>query len=457
MPPKRNLPPPKPPTTGRRAIPQDQTQQSTPAAPSATTTTTAATPAPSSVGSSFPALSALPPSRLDSLSRPRALSASPGSSGSPGGSSSLGLKFKPKLVARRPKEEREAAAPTVAPPILPVEPSSRGRGRGGRGGFGGRGGRGGGAGRGKMEPVASIASGPFADPVFGDPRASRAAAFERRAPAEYGGASGSGSSERSIGLIAALAAKERKGTPEANAGHAGAGSGTGGSAAAQADDYESDDEAVRQGFERINIAKVGKLTDDDAQGYARYFPIREDSGGANAEDEYANDEQIDDALVQEREQSEFVDVFGEWDLSQLERKLYFFQFAPVLPVVSGVKADDAVKDEHEQSADSATSTGGKAKAAKAKPAAAASGIGAQAAEGQVGKLVVRKSGKISIVYGGIEMDIAKGARTQFLQDVVVVDDTPEAEQATLLGQITGKVVVTPSIEKLLESDGDESD
>ncbi|TGZ82894.1 hypothetical protein EX30DRAFT_339153 [Ascodesmis nigricans] len=104
-----------------------------------------------------------PKGRLDSLTS-TSVSASTSRSGS--AAPRPGLKFKPKIVARRSKEERQALESKYADvvPSSSVDPtsSSRGRGSSSRGPRGrGRGGRGGFSDRFK-DPAPSTASGPFA-------------------------------------------------------------------------------------------------------------------------------------------------------------------------------------------------------------------------------------------------------------------------------------------------------
>ncbi|KAK9468627.1 RNA polymerase III RPC4-domain-containing protein [Lipomyces arxii] len=278
------------------------------------------------------------PGRLDSLNRPR------------GGGGGGGLMFKPKLAARRPKDERIATPGPSASPRPAQRESGRGRGRGGvRGGN-----RDGGVGR---DGIASGAAGPFANPAFGDLRAARGPAIERRAPASSMSSARSERSERSESGISMK---------------------TDG----------SDEEAIIDGITRVNIANAVREGED-----AMYFPVRNEVIIRHDDEEEEEPDGID-------ESGEFVDVLGPVDL--LERKLLFFQFSPVLPKFTS-------------------------------------------SDGLVGRLVVRKSGKVSVSWAGAEMEVSKGAEPEFLQDVVVV----EQDKATLLGQVARKVVVSPDIDVLL--------
>ncbi|KAK9483879.1 RNA polymerase III RPC4-domain-containing protein [Lipomyces starkeyi] len=392
-----------------------------------------------------------PPPRLDSLSRPRASASglaptssaglsranTPGLASGTGPSLGGGLKFKPKLVARRPKEERDAAAPapSSAPAVsLSTPQSTRGRGRGrGRGGTS----RGGGAAaRGGRIEVATAAAGPFADPSFGDPRSLKGPSFEKRPPSSEKGREGQSK------FTTADVGQNLKGPGENG----------------------SDDEAIREGVERIDIAKVANVGGADGIDMGRYFPIRD----STATDYFADagrvaEEIIDETAVFAREAEEFVGVFGDDGVNDLERKLYFFQFAPVLPTFEssrtgvkqeqGVKLEQGIKSEPGFKAESSLpAPKGKINALSDSRSSLSSVPGQ---DGLVGQLYVRKSGRVSIRWGGVEMEVARGADTEFLQDVVVIDHTDE-HKATLLGQIAKKVVVSPNID-ILFGESEESE
>ncbi|ODV85619.1 hypothetical protein CANARDRAFT_28379 [[Candida] arabinofermentans NRRL YB-2248] len=111
-----------------------------------------------------------PSQRLDSISRPSSAtpansSSTTTSSSSSTASSKPALKFKPKVVARKTKEERDANAPLSKPGIRINRGGLRGTGRGGRGGSGAggaRGGRGGGSsGPRHLQNTTIVASGPL--------------------------------------------------------------------------------------------------------------------------------------------------------------------------------------------------------------------------------------------------------------------------------------------------------
>lgn len=77
--------------------------------------------------------------------------------------------------------------------------------------------------------------------------------------------------------------------------------------------------------------------------------------------------------------------------------------------------------------------------------------------GTAGKLRVHKSGRISMIWGGIEFEVSRGTDCEFLQDIVVMkQETGYTDEngrpkgrAWGMGQVRGKFVVSPSISKLL--------
>ncbi|CCF56396.1 hypothetical protein KAFR_0B00980 [Kazachstania africana CBS 2517] len=65
--------------------------------------------------------------------------------------------------------------------------------------------------------------------------------------------------------------------------------------------------------------------------------------------------------------------------------------------------------------------------------------------GNIGSIRVHKSGKLSIKIGDAVMDISRGSETTFLQDVIALDENEEHPGVELMGRISGKFVVTPKI------------
>lgn len=77
------------------------------------------------------------------------------------------------------------------------------------------------------------------------------------------------------------------------------------------------------------------------------------------------------------------------------------------------------------------------------------------AEGYVGKLRIHKSGKVSLDWGGTDMEVRYGTEVDFLQDVICVEDDPSIKaegedsepkgtgKAYVMGQVNKKMVLIP--------------
>ncbi|NXK86459.1 RPC4 polymerase, partial [Formicarius rufipectus] len=72
-------------------------------------------------------------------------------------------------------------------------------------------------------------------------------------------------------------------------------------------------------------------------------------------------------------------------------------------------------------------------------------------EGQVGKLLIRKSGKVQLVLGKVTLDVTMGTPCSFLQELVSVGigDNRMGEMI-VLGHVRHKLVCSPDFEALLE-------
>ncbi|KAI8337174.1 RNA polymerase III RPC4-domain-containing protein [Chlamydoabsidia padenii] len=71
-------------------------------------------------------------------------------------------------------------------------------------------------------------------------------------------------------------------------------------------------------------------------------------------------------------------------------------------------------------------------------------------EGQIGKLVVLKSGKMKLKIGNVLLDVEQGMRSSFLENVMSVD--AEKKQAVELGHIVQKFTCVPNMNALLEDE-----
>ncbi|GAV55164.1 hypothetical protein ZYGR_0AS04880 [Zygosaccharomyces rouxii] len=64
--------------------------------------------------------------------------------------------------------------------------------------------------------------------------------------------------------------------------------------------------------------------------------------------------------------------------------------------------------------------------------------------GRIGSIRVHKSGRLTAKIGNVVMDISRGTETTFLQDAVTINQESDAPPfAELLGRVDGRVVITP--------------
>ncbi|XP_034548889.1 DNA-directed RNA polymerase III subunit RPC4 [Notolabrus celidotus] len=72
-------------------------------------------------------------------------------------------------------------------------------------------------------------------------------------------------------------------------------------------------------------------------------------------------------------------------------------------------------------------------------------------EGLVGKMLVRKSGRVQLILGQVTLDVSLGTSCAFLQELVSVGTEGRTGDLTVLGNIKHKMVCSPDFEALLES------
>ncbi|KAK9474416.1 RNA polymerase III RPC4-domain-containing protein [Dipodascopsis tothii] len=244
-----------------------------------------------------------------------------------------------------------------------------------------------------------MAAGPFANPEFGDPKQRYRGAIERM-PSQPGSSRATPAS----GIRVQSSSREATGTPFA--------------------DDDSGDELGADGLplDKINLSENIHIAGEDAQ----YFPVRDEFAVASAaSNEPAADEDI---LSADEEETDVLPP-----IADLEQKLFFFQFGPVLPQFEPTPPEAGQEFTVKAEDDDPART-----------------------DGFVGRLFLHRSGKVSMRWGGLEMQVAKGADAQFLQDVVVLDHERD-NKACLLGQIQKKLVVTLDIDNLFPTADDEEE
>lgn len=138
------------------------------------------------------------------------------------------------------------------------------------------------------------------------------------------------------------------------------------------------------------------------------------------------------------------------DTAEMEQKLYLFQLPPIIPTfeqkeeVKEIEVDDEEdKEEEEGEGDDVEVVNEETPDEESLPTSSAGSL----PEGQVGRLRLHKSGKLTMVIGDIVMDVTQGVPAKFLQDIVVC--SAEEKQAYLIGQVKRKMVVTPKLDELL--------
>lgn len=72
-------------------------------------------------------------------------------------------------------------------------------------------------------------------------------------------------------------------------------------------------------------------------------------------------------------------------------------------------------------------------------------------EGLVGKMLVRKSGRVQLILGQVTFDVSLGTTCSFLQELVSVGTEGKSGDLTVLGHIQHKMVCSPDFEALLQT------
>ncbi|KAI0167987.1 RNA polymerase III RPC4-domain-containing protein [Pestalotiopsis sp. NC0098] len=125
-----------------------------------------------------------------------------------------------------------------------------------------------------------------------------------------------------------------------------------------------------------------------------------------------------------------------------DNQLFLFQFPPILPPLLRVNEDgsEIVDGDEESSPDGVRI---KAESGSSAPVATSSALPPQG--GYIGRLNVRKSGKIELDWGGRILDLGIAADTDCLTTAIIVDEQEGEGQgkATGMGNVYGKFVATP--------------
>lgn len=72
-------------------------------------------------------------------------------------------------------------------------------------------------------------------------------------------------------------------------------------------------------------------------------------------------------------------------------------------------------------------------------------------EGQIGKMLVRKSGRVQLILGQVTLDVSLGTSCSFFQELVSVGTDGRTGDLSVLGTVKHKMVCSPDFEALLEN------
>ncbi|PIK59206.1 putative DNA-directed RNA polymerase III subunit RPC4-like [Apostichopus japonicus] len=134
----------------------------------------------------------------------------------------------------------------------------------------------------------------------------------------------------------------------------------------------------------------------------------------------------------------------------LEGKLLFFQLPDSLPALAPSSDDDRSRVmAHEGQGTSRQSNATGDQPDDAENANAECTLEDLPA-GFLGKLRIRKSGKMEMKLGNITLDVSVGTPCGFLQDIVSIRKAQDQQEIVNLGQIKHRIICTPNLQSLLE-------
>lgn len=384
-------------------------------------------------------------SRLDSLSRRSTPGTKPG------------LKFKPKVVARRSKEERDAEAPvTSSIDGNKNDKSARGNANRGRGGVrGGRGGRGGRA----LAGTHLVQAGPLASGnILSDTTQSFTRSATTSTTPDYLShlvKRENGSRSASVGLDSddeddpakINMSKEYKFDPEhtelfpvrpVRNEHVEPGDHKPSSANAAVERSESPESVTSASGSDSGLVKEEPQEKDlNTVLHEKDTELQKKLNDLQLQNEFLS---VD--LTEAKEETERLNkdhrsiVKAIIDADNNPERFLFVQLPRVLPKFEEdeVKATNAASEVEVKAESDGDVTMTKDKTSSTDEV--------DQLEGLVGKLRVHKSGKLTMKLGNVVMDVGKGSQTEFLQEVVLADEK-ENPNAYLLGHLKEKIVVTP--------------
>lgn len=147
---------------------------------------------------------------------------------------------------------------------------------------------------------------------------------------------------------------------------------------------------------------------------------------------YIPPDALDDAGHSEKRLNDHKDIVKQiLEIDNKDDKYMFFQLPRVLPEFKKPQEDSAIEEEH-----------GEPKLKTENGQTRQSEPQQESLEGKIGTLRVHKSGKVTMKIGNVVMDVTRGSKTTFLQEVVMLD-RGEDKASYLMGHVQDKIVVTP--------------
>ncbi|XP_003445628.3 DNA-directed RNA polymerase III subunit RPC4 [Oreochromis niloticus] len=141
------------------------------------------------------------------------------------------------------------------------------------------------------------------------------------------------------------------------------------------------------------------------------------------------------------------DLLHRWSLSKAE-ELFFIQLPDSLPGQPPTKEHKPVKTEVQSEDGQSVLLKTESEEEKAEDNSCNL---KDLREGVVGKMLVRKSGRVQLILGQVTLDVSLGTSCSFLQELVSVNTEGKTGNLTVLGNVKHKMVCSPDFEALLES------
>lgn len=136
-------------------------------------------------------------------------------------------------------------------------------------------------------------------------------------------------------------------------------------------------------------------------------------------------------------------VTGEGERPEIENKLYFFQLPGIAPQFERPEGSSSVPEPSKETTPDDPDDLMTVDDPEVKEEGEKKDEGPRAPEGQIGRLRLHKSGRLTMVLGDIEMEVTQGTEFSFLQEVVVLDK-PE-KKAYSVGQVAKRMVLSPDV------------